>query len=41
MNLGNAYCAWGNYAKALEYNQQHLAIVQAKLEQMMRSHSSS
>ncbi len=39
INLGKVYCALGDYNLAIAYNQQHLALVQATLEQMRRSHS--
>jgi hypothetical protein len=37
--LAHAYYALGDYEKAITYNQQHLAIVQSKLQQLMRSRS--
>ena len=38
INLGIVCCASGEYEKAIVYNQQHLELVQATLQQMRRSH---
>jgi tetratricopeptide (TPR) repeat protein len=38
VEMGKAYCALGDYEKAIAYNQQHLTLAQATLQQLRRSH---
>jgi tetratricopeptide (TPR) repeat protein len=38
IKLGKAYRIFGEYKEAIAYNQQHLALVEAMLQQLKRSH---